>query len=139
MTAASILYMLLGAVLVMLGVLAPALADRIRGIHGVSREAAPRERVGRGQSAPAVIPLVEPVELRSAPQAPAKPPRMPRVESKVQASTDGSADVIAALVQAGYKKPEAAEATWGCSVAERATIERWTGAALQKAGRNFRS
>jgi Holliday junction resolvasome RuvABC DNA-binding subunit len=57
---------------------------------------------------------------------------MPRIESKVQASTDGSADVIAALVQAGYKKPEAAEATWGCSAAERATIERWTGAALRR-------
>lgn len=133
MTAASILYMLMGAVLVMLGVLATALADRIRGLR-VSRETAPRERAGRGQSAHAVLPVAEPE-----PMAPAKPPRTPRAEpraeSKVQAGTDGSADVIAALVQAGYKKPEAAEATWGCSAVERTTIERWTGAALRRCAR----
>ena len=127
---ANFLYMLFGAALVALGVLAAALADRIRGLR-VSRETAPRENVRRHT----VIPVVEPVELhRATPAVPAKPQRAPRAESKVQ-SADGADDVIAALIGAGYKKPIATEATWACSAAERATIENWTGAALRRCAR----
>lgn len=129
MTGTSILYMLLGAMLVAIGVLAAALADRIRGLR-IAREAAPRERASRPQFAPAVIPVVEAAELLRA--TPAKP-RAPRAAPKVQTGTDGADDVIAALVGSGYKKPIATEAAWACSSAERASVESWTLAALRRA------
>src|SRR5262245_42318136 len=94
------LWMLLGAALVSIGVLASALADRIRGLS-VSRDHAPRERTSRTPAAVArpVIPVVEfeaPVRA-----VPPKPPRTPRHEPKAAGSTDGGDDVIAALVAAG--------------------------------------
>lgn len=119
---ANILYMLLGAALVAIGILATALADRIR---GASREIAPRKQVNR----PASIPVIEPADLLRAMGAPAAKPRAPR-ESKPQA--DGADDVIAALVAAGYKKALATEAAWACSSAERATVENWTRHALRR-------
>lgn len=128
------LSMLLGAALVALGVLAAALADRIRGLR-VSREAA-QPRAGRDKIPSArgsAIPVVEPAELlRPAPKV-----RVSRQESKSAptTSTDGGDDVIAALMAAGYKKPIATEATWACSMAERATIEGWTAAALRRCAR----
>lgn len=121
-----ILYMLLGAVLVMLGILAAALSDRLRGICLV-REVAPRERPAR-----AAISVIEPVEVFRA--APAKQ-RSPRVESKAAPSSEGGDDVIAALVAAGYKKAIATEATWACGTGERASIEGWTAAALRRCAR----
>ena len=128
----NVLSMLLGAALVAIGVLAAALADRIRGLR-VSRDAvAPRDRPSRVQSVHAAIPVVDSVELlRVTPAAPAKPPRAPRAEAKVQ-SADGAEDVIAALIGAGYKKPTATEATWACSPAERATVESWVASALRR-------
>lgn len=125
------LYMLFGAALVAVGVLAAAAADRIRGLR-TSREAAPRERVSRAASTSAqqarqVIPVVE------MPRALPKQPKAPRTEPKD--ATDGGDDVIAALVAAGYKKPIAVEATWACSAAERTTVESWTAAALRRCAR----
>jgi hypothetical protein len=138
----SVLFMLLGAALVAVGVLAAALADRIRGQLPV-REAAPRERASRTPSPQptkspatqhAVIPVVE------LPRAPVVPPAKPqrRVEPK-QPSADGADDVIAALVASGFKKPIATEATWACSVAERATVEDWMAAALRRCARGAMS
>ena len=133
------LFMLLGAALVAIGVLAAAAADRIRGLR-ISREPAPRERPSRAPSVPAhstqqarqAIPIVE--------LPPAAQPKVPRSEPKVsrsepKAPSDGSDDVIAALVAAGFKKPIAAEAAWACSAAERATIESWTASALRRCAR----
>ena len=126
------LYMLLGAAFVAIGVLAAALADRIRGIK-LAREAAPREpRTARTPSAPAAIPVVD-VELLRA--APAKPSRTPRPEPKVAAIAEAGDDVISALVAAGFKKPVATEATWACTAAERATVEIWTATALRRCAR----
>ena len=132
------LSMLFGAALVAIGVLAAALADRIRGlrISRDAREAAPRERLSRAASVPAhsaraSIPVVEHSEYRGTP-APGKPPRAPRTEPKVP-SPEG--DVIAALVAAGYKKAIASEAAWACSAGERATVETWTAAALRRCAR----
>ena len=134
------LSMLFGAALVALGVLAAALADRIRGLRIArdAREAAPRERVSRATSVPApparpAIPVVEHAELLRS--TPPKPPRAPRAEPKVAASPEGGDDVIAALVASGYKKPVATEAAWACSAAERATVEGWTAAALRRCAR----
>jgi len=141
MTGTSILYMLFGAALVAVGVLASALADRIRGLR-ISREAAPpRERASRVPPVPApvpahsvrsAIPVVDVEPLRTAPP---KPPRSPRAEPKVAESTDGGDDVIAALIASGYKKAIATEATWACGAAERATIESWTVSALRRCAR----
>jgi len=122
------LSMLFGAALVALGVLAAALADRIRGLR-ISREAASRERTSRTHSAPAVIPVVE-----LHPPAATKP-RQPREPKAAPTSTDGADDVIAALIGAGYKKPIATEATWACSAADRATVEGWTASALRRCAR----
>lgn len=123
------LFMLLGAALVAIGVLAAAAADRIRGLR-ISREAAPRERAPRAPSVPAqqerqAIPVVE-LPRPTVPKQPKAPPK---------AANDGSDDVIAALVATGFKKPVAAEATWACSAAERATVESWTAAALRRCAR----
>jgi len=129
-TLTSVLYMLLGAALVAGGVLASALADRVRGLR-VSRDAAPRDRASRAQAAPSpVISVVEAAE------APVKPARV-RAEPKSAAPKggDGGEDVIAALVAAGYKKPIATEATWACGAGERASIEGWTAAALRRCAR----
>jgi len=126
----NILSMLLGAALVAIGVLAAAAADRIRGLR-ISREtAAPRERARSFtvQQERQVIPVVD---LPRA--APPKQPKASRAEPKV--TSDGSDDVIAALVASGFKKPIATEATWACSAAERATVEIWTASALRRCAR----
>ena len=123
----NVLFMLLGAGLLALGVIAAAIADRIRGLRA-ARETAPRERASRAQSAPAVISVVETADLRSTPVT--KTVRAVRAEPKI--NTEGGDDVIAALVAAGYKKSIASDATWACSIIERATIENWTRSALQR-------
>lgn len=128
--------MLLGAALVAIGVLAAALADRIRGLR-VSRDAVPRERTNRAQVSPAAIPVIEPAEMLRAAPTVAKP-RQQKVPAGPK-TEDGSDDVIAALVAAGYKKPIAAEAAWACSSAERATVEDWTRAALRRCARGAMS
>jgi hypothetical protein len=120
----SILYTLLGGALVVIGVLAAAVADRVRGLR-ITREravtAAPRELANR----PAPIQVIEP-------EPKLERSRMPRAEAKTQMAAD---DVIAALIASGYKKAVAAEATWGCNAADRLTIESWTAAALRRAGK----
>ena len=127
---AAVLYMLLGAALVASGILASALADRIRGVKLVQE--APSARPIRERLAPTVaaIPVVE-VEVHPAP-APAKAPRVTRPETKTE---DGSADVIAALIEAGYKKSIATDAAWACTAAERATVEGWATSALRRCAR----
>lgn len=138
MTGTSILNMLFGAALVALGVLAAALADRIRSA-----------RFGRESSTTAVR------ETRRAPIHVVEHERAPRTEHQIrdavfglgkrvaekhEARTQATAeDVIAALVAAGYKKPVAAEATWGCTAAERATVENWTRSALRRCAKGASS
>lgn len=110
-----VVHVLLGAGLVAIGVLAAALADRIRGLN-IARDTA---------TYAASTPL--------RPTSPAvKSARTPRAESMVRANTaDGADDVIAALVAAGYKKQIARQATHACGPAERATPEDWARAALR--------
>lgn len=147
------IYMLFGAALVCLGVLAAALADRIRGIRRLNREAdaewsewaedpvvAPRARRPRPVSAADTIFVPdEPARAHEHAVRAAKPARAPRAESKAQPSVDGSDDVIAALVGAGYKRPIATEATWACGAGERVSIEGWTAAALRRCARGAMS
>jgi hypothetical protein len=135
-TGPAVLNMLLGAALVAIGVLAAALADRIRGLR-ISREraaTAPREqtpRVGSVAPARATIEIIEaePVSAAKSGRAPA-----PRVESKAEPKAQAMT-VVDALVAAGYKRSFAIQAVQGCGVTERATIEDWTRAALRRCAR----
>jgi hypothetical protein len=104
-----ILYMTFGALLVATGVLASALADRIRGLC-VQRQT------------PTPTPRVEPQRLKPRPAA------VPAVFT----NPDGFVEVTAVLVAAGYKKVLATQATQNCSAAERASLETWTRAALRR-------
>jgi hypothetical protein len=159
-TESAVLNMLLGAGLVALGVLVTAFADRIRGqrasreVMPRERETMPREREGMhherevmpreretmprerephgAPAAPNSIPVVEHVaRYRPSPATPTKA----SVSPTIQPRADGGEDVVAALVAAGYKKQMAAEATWACGAAERATVEDWTRAALRRCAR----
>lgn len=118
----NVLYMLLGGVLVVFGIMAAAVADRVRGIQAGGR--AERQAVAPRAAAP-VEHEAEPDRVK--PQA-----ARPRAEARTREMAD---DVIAALVESGYKKAVASEAAWGCGAAERATIESWTMAALRRAGK----
>jgi hypothetical protein len=126
---------LFGAALVAVGVLAAALADRIRGLR-VAREAALSKQVRRERLA-AVIPIgrdaARPAELLCS-VADSKPSGAVHAGRRAPATTGGD-DVIAALLAAGYKKPIATEATWSCDTVERATIESWAAAALRRLAR----
>jgi hypothetical protein len=113
-----ILYMLLGGVLVVFGVMAAALADRVRGIKQAGWWA------GDSRDAVAAIPTT--------------PPRV-RLESIPSIPSAAEQDVIAALVASGYKKAAATDAARGCTAADRATIEGWTAAALRRAGKGVLS
>lgn len=119
-------HVLLGAGLVAIGVLASALADRIRGLR-IARETG-HQRASRP-------PVDESVERFRSTTTATKRTRGSRTESKVRANTetatDGADDVIAALVATGYKKQLATEATHACGPAERATVEEWARAALR--------
>jgi hypothetical protein len=115
---------LFGAALVAIGVLASALADRIRGIRA---ERKTQERA-RG-----VTPQPEPTRRDLALQKSGtsllerdKPPRASSIRDTI------ASDVIAALVASGYKRPIATEAVWSCGLHERASIEAWTRAALRR-------
>jgi RuvA, C-terminal domain len=117
-TGTTVLGMLFGAALVAIGVLAAALADRIRGLRAARQaDRAPRS----ARSAPAPIEVVE-AELVPEP-------------ARGSGIRDMAKDVVAALVASGYKKPIATAAVDACTSAERATIEQWTRAALRRAAR----
>lgn len=102
-------HILLGAALVWLGVIAGALADRIRSI---SRKTS-TERAERTPRSRATAPA-RGVPVTSAHESMAR-------------------DVTAALVTAGYDKAIAASAVAACAGSETATIEGWTRAALRRA------
>ena len=126
MTAAAALEMLFGAALVAIGVLAAALADRIR----ASRPRRARSIEDSRELVP--VPSQPKIEVVEAESAPAR--LAPKKTSRDKAQTMAD-EVIAALIAAGYKKAVAAEAVWGCNAQDRETIERWTGAALRRCAR----
>lgn len=107
-----VLHVFLGALLVSIGVIASAAADRIRGI----RDIRPQQR---GERAPAPAPAREPT------------PRA-RPIAVVDSTPEGSGDVVAALVAAGFKKNLAAQAVAACTTREQATPESWAAAALRR-------
>jgi hypothetical protein len=131
--------MLLGGLLVALGVVAGAVADRIRaGRHRVPAVAPARARVARGTRAdtrvgvgvgPATAAWVVPGE----PSNDEHRDRLYENPNLIERQKLIGSDVVTALTTAGYKRGLAKEATWGCSKTERASLEDWTRAALQRA------
>ena len=97
--------MLLGALLVVVGVLASALADRIRG-RRVER-VGPRARVAD------------------------RPPGRDRFAQASDADKKRGDQVALALMRSGWRPTIAKSATWLCGQSERLTLETWTRAALK--------
>lgn len=137
----NVLFVLLGASLVAVGVLTAALAERLRGNTTTEEK---RPRAARAVVAESAEMPRAPTVTRSvrevSPLVPAKPAEMPRTptvtrapraETKITSGGPGD-NVISALVAAGYKRSVAAEATWACDKDERATIGAWTAAALRR-------
>jgi hypothetical protein len=118
----NVAYMMLGAALVAIGVLAAALADRIRGL-----------RIARGRATALREPATFTAPARSDDRLDVVEPPATRPESRLQQVT--ADEVIAALVAAGHKKLVATDAVHGCSDTERATIVTWTRAALRRSSR----
>jgi hypothetical protein len=106
--------MFLGALFVVIGVLASAAADKIRGVK-FTKERAPSssERIGRAHG-----------RARESADAPASP--------TTDAHKMMRADVIRALVQSGFDKLAAAKAVDECPGAVQSTLEAWTRAALKR-------
>jgi hypothetical protein len=139
----NVLFILLGASLVAVGVLTTALAERLRGNAPTEekRPQAPRTVVAEPtemprtptvtRSAREVTPLVTPPATGT--EMPRTPTvtRVARAETKITSPGLGE-NVISALVAAGYKRTMAAEATWACDKTERASIGAWTAAALRR-------
>ena len=114
-----VLHMLLGAALVCLGILATALADRVRQLRitrrnspGAAASIARRPNLG--------------ITRHTSPKAPA------RAASKPIATVPGSEDVIAVLQGAGYKKALATQAALACTEQEQRSPESWMAAALRR-------
>jgi hypothetical protein len=133
--------MLLGGLLVALGVVAGAVADRIRaGRHRVPAVAPARARVARGTRADTKVGVGVGVGPATAawvvPGEPSNDERRDRLYENpnlIERQKLIGSDVVTALTTAGYKRGLAKEATRGCSKAERASLEDWTRAALQRA------
>jgi len=104
-----LLHTLLGAALVAIGVLAAALADRIRQLRVASRSAGDRPPARR-----------------------TPPPVAAREDDQAAPESPESGDVVAALVAAGYKKTVASRAASACTAREQATPESWVAAALRR-------
>jgi hypothetical protein len=115
----NVLYALLGGALVVFGILAAAVADRVRGIKApITRE--------RSSVAKERLPAAVAIPTRDTGPRAAQEPTMAALMEQ---------DVVAALVASGYKRAVAADAARGCATADRLTIESWTAAALRRAGK----
>lgn len=102
-----VLHMLLGAALLAIGVLASALADRIRQVRS---SVSPKEGLTRREPRAKVAPV----------------PAAPDSEEA------DSGEVVAALVAAGYKRATASRAASACTAREQSTPESWVAAALRR-------
>lgn len=133
MTFTELAFLFLGAALISLGVLASALADRIRGIRLMravtweAREAPLRDPPPRAT----VVERHARAERERAAPAEGSPPR----GTPVPHNAGMAADVVAALVNAGYRKAAAAQAVSACSPNEQVSLAQWTLAALRRCSR----
>jgi hypothetical protein len=135
-------HVLLGAALAAIGVVATAVADRIRGGARRGGNVAPDAR-------PPSIALPQPMVRVPVPTS-AKPrgvrASVPRTSPSLSPSDTISGrsfpaevkrhsaiadEVIAALVASGHRRPIATAAVWACNQDARGTVESWTFAALR--------
>lgn len=138
MTFVNFAFMLLGAFLLAGGVLVAALADRVRAILAqrsdrrdqasrAPRQTETRASRERREIAPSdtiFVPDEDPVATR-------RSDRLPR--AKAPPIDDGmEADVVNALVAAGYNKRVARSAVQACAASERGSLSDWTRAALRR-------
>lgn len=135
----AIAHMLLGAAFVAVGVLAAAVADRIRGIR-LARETKPRRERARPTRFPTVHASngAQTASPARSFREGARPPAVDTASTPREVSRTLET-VVTALVTAGYTTPIAREATLGCYVAERVTVEDWTRAALRRAAKGVTS
>jgi hypothetical protein len=134
-----VVHVLLGAALVAIGILAAAIADRIRGVRlmrGTSGAATqPRSAVPVHTAVPGTR-SVKPRGARASVPRTSSSPSSDRSVSGDAADANCHAavadEVIAALVASGHPKPLATEAVWGCGQPERESVESWTLAALRR-------
>lgn len=114
----SILQLLIGAALVIAGVLTSALADRIRGLRIL------RPTTGR--------PVGTASKLTGAwKQIADEPSKRDRFSEASDADKRLGAEVAEALTHSGWRPTIAKSATWLCEQSERLTLESWTRAALK--------
>lgn len=136
MTLANVGFMLLGALLLAGGVLVSSLADRIRGLRAQHRDQQ-QSRAPRKAAAPKAVPSdYDPSDTIFVPdEDPAATRRGDRPLSRAKIApvdTGMAADVVNALVAAGYNKRVAASAAAACDVSERGSLADWTRAALRR-------
>lgn len=116
----NVAYMLVGASLVIAGVLVSALADRIRGIRAQrTREFWREPPIGERPARTAKAPRPDRAEEPSAKRQP--------IPNPIRAT------VVLALTEAGFSRSEAVAATAACTDAERQSLPEFTRAALQRA------
>lgn len=134
-------HVLLGAALVTIGILAAAIADRIRGVRGTSVYTAtqPRSAVPVHAAVRVTAPAKPRRARASVPRTSSSPSSAERTVSTDAVDANGHSttadEVIAALVAFGHPKPLATEAVRGCGQTERETVESWTLAALRRCAR----
>ncbi len=138
MTLANLGFLLLGALLLAGGVLVASLADRIRNLlaeRGDQRQIA-REPYQQVVVVPRAPKAFSPSDTIFVPdEDPAITRRGDRVLPKTKpavADAGMAADVINALMAAGYNKRAATGAVQACVAAERGSLADWTRAALRR-------
>jgi len=135
MSFTTVCQILLGSLLVVVGMIGSAIADRIRGIIRRREPVVQSEPLASRQRNRRIPrPFVPGSPIASAPPIPgaAAPQVMALVKSKKGPDEIMADDVLAALVAAGYTKRIAETAVRACVGDERATTETWVRAALRR-------
>jgi hypothetical protein len=138
MSFTTVCQILLGSLLVVLGMFASAVADRIRGLRARLSAlpfAQPEPLVARQPNRRIPRPFIPPgPPIASAPpiHGAAPPQVMAAIKSKKSPDEIMADDVLSALVAAGYTKRIAETAVKACIGDERATTETWVRAALRR-------
>lgn len=112
----------LGALFVVIGVLATAVSDRIRGVRWT------KERAERVHNPFRELGFTRKSKSSASNDVPTVRETMPVTD----AHRAMRGEVISALVQSGFTKPEATAAVDACPSAAQSTLEAWTRAALKQ-------
>jgi hypothetical protein len=125
--------MLLGASLVIAGVLVSALADRIRGIRAQRSREFWREAGIAGGNTPARPTRAAKPARTDEPATAVRRQPIPITSDASRALKERAQVVTSALTEAGFTKSEAVAAVAACTDTERDSLPEFTRAALQRA------